>query len=341
MGKKKGGHQVDLTTTAFGRSPVAIHNENRELSSAFEVLPEFQADSANESVATGVPSGMVVSQQERDKTLELELQEQIDPAVVAPVDAPAIAASANALADAGVSAAVNPVQRLADEPRLAGAGPLVAERRPTALAGIWDGTFTFKGSITGSFSGEVTIAVDGDSVDVDDFCPESGGTLNARGSSNSAAWQGKLACPAIPVKGCSSATFTYNFANATLNGTVLTVVAAGNVDTPMTCRDSGGALSVAFVAQRADYVHIAVTKVRRATVCVWPSDWEDLASSGSMAMPDPPTDDAAYLGIIRAKGSRLNEIQRLLRHCRQVVLLHGQPVLMRLAVTRPRHNEMQ
>jgi hypothetical protein len=94
-------------------------------------------------------------------------------------------------------------------------------------------------------------------------------------------------------------------------------------------------MSVTFIAQRADYVHIAVTRAKRVTACRWPSDWEDFASAGSMPLPGPPIDDAAYLGIIRAKGSRLGEIQRLLRHCRQVVLLHGEPVLMRLAVTRP------
>lgn len=57
-----------------------------------------------------------------------------------------------------------------------------------------------------------------------------------------------------------------------------------------------------------------------------------------MAMPEPPQNDAAYLGLIRAKGSRLTEIQKLLRHCHQVVLLHGDPVLMKLAATRPRHD---
>ena len=96
----------------------------------------------------------------------------------------------------------------------------------------------------------------------------------------------------------------------------------------------GGALSVAFGAHKADYVHIAVNRAKSETACVWPRDWEDFASRGSMPMPDPPTDDAAYLGIIRARGSRLTDIRRLLRHCHQVVLLHGQPVLIRLAITR-------
>ena len=55
-----------------------------------------------------------------------------------------------------------------------------------------------------------------------------------------------------------------------------------------------------------------------------------------MAMPDQ--DDAAYLRVGRAKGSRLSEIQKLLRHSHRVVLLHGEPVLMKLAASRP-HRE--
>ena len=151
-----------------------------------------------------------------------------------------------------------------------------------------------------------------------------------------------MKCPAIRMSGCPAATFTYDSAHATEKDGTLTVVASGSVSTR--CLDSGGelnvggALSVVFVAERADYIHIAVNQAKRATTCIWPSDWEDLASRGSMAMPQPEAGDAAYLGIIRAKGSRLAEIQRLLRHCRQVVLLHGQPVLMRLAVTRTQNS---
>jgi len=347
-GSKRGGHQVEQTTTTSARSPTAVHNENRTLQSPFSVLPPFLEDSANDAQETGAPSEMVVSQQERDPALELELQKQIDPDVVAatkPADAGAVEAAADALADAGTSAAlqqaVSSVQHVEGEPHVGVAAPLVADRRPTGFAGIWTGTFTFRGKVTGAYSGEVTVAVDGHSVEIDDFCPEIGGTVTAQGTGNSASWQGKLACPAIRMSGCRAAIFTYDFVHATLNEGTLTVVASGTVDTGGRCVDSGGELSVggplsvAFVAEKADYVHIAVTKVKKTTECVWPRDWEDFASSGSMSMPDPPLDDAAYLGVIRAKGSRLTEIQRLLRHCRQVVLLHGQPVLMRLAVTRP------
>jgi hypothetical protein len=347
FGQRRGGHQVEQTTTTSMRSSTPVHNENRTLMAPFETLPEFAEDSANKSALTGVPPGLVVSQRERDTTLEVALQEQIDPLLAPAARQGTLAGSADTLADAGFSAApqqaVNPVLRPDSEPGVGIVAPVTAEQRPTALAGVWAGTFTFRGSVTGSFSGEVPVAVDGDSVEVEDFCPESGGTLTMRGLHNSAAWQGKLACSAIRLKGCPSATLTYDFVNATLNEGTLTVVAAGTVNTDIRCHDAtgdgifhtGGPLSVAFVARKADYVHIAVTKVKKPTLCVWPSDWEDFASNGSMAMPEPALDDAAYLGIIRAKGSRLTEIQRLLRHCRQVVLLHGQPVLMRLAVTRP------
>jgi hypothetical protein len=329
FGQKKGGHQTEQTTTPGARAPTPVHNENRTLMSAFE----YEDDLPAESKVTGVPSGMVVSQHERDEALELAFQQQIDPVVALaakPADAVVVAVPANALADAGVSPQPQPTLNPERHPDSA--------IRPTALAGVWTGNFTFRGKVTGSFSGEVAISVDGDSVEVADFCPENGGTMTLQGSDNTASWQGAVSCPAIRLSGCPAATFTYNSANAMLNDGTLTVIAAGAVSTR--CLDSGGefnvggALSVVFVAEKADYIHIAVTKAKRATTCVWPSDWEDFASKGSMAMPEPQADDAAYLGIIRAKGARLSEIQRLLRHCRQVVLLHGQPVLMRLAVTR-------
>ena len=78
-----------------------------------------------------------------------------------------------------------------------------------------------------------------------------------------------------------------------------------------------------------------MTRVKKATSCEWPSDWEDFNSIGSMAMPDTAEDEPGYLGIIRARGSRLGEIERLLRHCHQIVRLHGDPVLMRLAAPGP------
>ena len=123
-----------------------------------------------------------------------------------------------------------------------------------------------------------------------------------------------------------------------MQDSTLTLIAAGSVETDHRCIASSGELSVAFVGQKADYVHIAVSRAKKATSCLWPSDWEDFTSAGSMSMPEPPQEESAYLGIIRAKGSRLSEIQKLLRHCHQVVLLHGEPVLMKLAASRP-HRE--
>jgi hypothetical protein len=348
FGQKKGGHVVSYGVSSpgtagaapgtSGRNPAPVHNLQRELMPAFrdsEFLPEFSEDAANEAVATGLPSGVVVTQYGRDAALEGELQELIDPRVVAPAEQTETAPVAVALVDAGVLAP--PDQASAP----VGVKPPPASDKPsTALAGIWDGTFTFRGSVTGSFSGELTVAVDAQTVEVADFCPEGGGTLTAQSSSKAVAWRGELACPPIRMKGCPSAKFTYSSVNATVSERTLTVTAAGTVDADVRCSDRdgilGGDLSVTFVAQKADYVHIAVTKAQRATTCVWPSNWEDFSSVGSMAIPDGALDDASYLGIIRAKGGRLTEIQRLLRHCHQVVLLHGKAVLMRLAVTRSR-----
>jgi hypothetical protein len=345
-GQRRGGHQVEQTTTTAARAPTPVHNENRTLMGAFETLPEFAEDSANEGAATGIPSGMVLSHHERDTALETELRATIDPDISAPKQSAGVAsaslpspqpAALDAAAPSLGASAGGPVETV---PRVVNM-PIVSARRRSDFAGIWEGTFTFRGKVTGTFSGEISVAVDGDSVDIEDFCPEGGGTLTARSANDAAAWQGRLVCPAIRLKGCPAATFTYSFVNAMLNESTLSVVGAGAIETDPRCMDSGGEfsvggdLSVAFVGQKADYVHIAVSKVKKATLCAWPSDWEDLASSGSMPMPEPLQDDSAYMGIIRARGTRLTEIQRLLRHCRQVVLLHGQPVLMRLAVTRP------
>lgn len=338
FGQKKGGHQVEQTMTPSSRNSTPVHNEHRTFDpESVLMFNQENSDSPNEAQEVGVPAGMVVSQHERDEALELEFQKQIDPVAIAttkPVDAVVVAVATAALGDAGVSA--EPPEKVSQVRR-------DAEPSPTALAGVWTGNFTFRGKVTGSLAGEVAVAVDGNSVEVADFCPESGGTMTLQGSRNTASWQGAIACPAIRMNGCPAATFTYNSVNATLNDETLTVGASGDVATR--CPDSGGELnvggmlSVAFVAQKADYIHIAVTKAKRTTVCVWPSDWEDFASRGSMAMPESLAADAAYLGIIRAKGSRLPEIQRLLRHCWQVVMLHGQPVSMRLAVMRTHHNE--
>jgi hypothetical protein len=341
---------VATQSTSFGTDhPVTELDRDQGRVESRPFRSEYEADPSSNSVGTAAPAGTfspadtartspwVVSLHRRDAELELELQREIDPTPVATdahEETPGVVRAAEPQKDSG--------QRLPETPATAPRakeGSAAEEARGLAdLAGIWDGTFTFRGTVVGSFSGEVTVAVDGQSVEVDDFCPESGGTMNATGANTSAAWQGNLACAPIPVKGCSFASFTYSFAHAMMNDSTLTVLAAGTVETPAGCNYSGGALSVAFIAQKADYVHIAVTRVKRATSCLWPSDWEDFNSAGSMAMPEQS--DMAYLGIIRARGTRLSEIQKLLRHCHQVVLLHGEPVLMRLAATRPRHSEV-
>jgi hypothetical protein len=304
---------------------------------------EFEEDTPNESAGgTTVPYGLVISHYGRDKALEAALEQQLQPptnAASTPPEALPVGPLAEATADVGVApppAPIPPVERACDtEPSVRGPQSPVAKRRTASLAGIWEGAFFFRGNVTGTYSGEVTVAVEGDSAEVSDFCPERGETLTATGSGDSAAWQGHLTCPPIPLKGCASAALSYDFATASVEGGTLTVVATGTVDTPAGCGESSGAFSVTFVAKKADYAHIAVTRTKGRTACVWPSDWEDLASVGSMAMPEPPQDESAYLGIIRVKGSRLADIQRLLRHCRQLVLLHGQPVVMQLAVTQP------
>jgi hypothetical protein len=300
-------------------------------------------DRSANSVAAGtaVPFGMSVTQLTRDTALELKLQEQIDPLSSAATQAgvvPAVARLAEMVADAGTFAAAEK-QPSSSRPslELVATGVSLAEstRRLAALGGIWEGTFSFQGTVVGSFSGEVAVAVDGNSAEFSDFCPIHGGTLTASGSGDFAAWQGTLVCPPISLRECKNTIITYDYATAVVSQDTLTVVASGNVDAPAGCINSAGPISVVFSARRADYVHIAVSKSKGKTACVWPTDWEDLDSTGSMAMPEEPTDPLAYLGLIRAKGQRLSEIERLLRHCRQLVLLHGQSVRMRLVATRP------
>jgi hypothetical protein len=309
--------------------------------------PEFTTDPLNESAPGAAPppgfsapsrmSPWVVSGHQRDMDLELELQREIDPTSLATAGASETPVAPSVFAEKGHSPTL--AQGMAGSETVdVDAGTPATQQKLADLAGVWDGTFTFRGNVIGSFSGEVTVAVDGRTVEVDDFCPQTGGTMAATGANTSAAWEGSLTCSAIPIAGCATAALNYNFAHATMRDDTLTVVAAGTVETPQGCSYTGGALSVAFIAQRADYVHIAVARAKTPTACLWPSDWEDLNSKGSMSMPGLSQEDSAYLGIIRAKGSRLTDIQKLLRQCHQVVLLHGEPVLMKLAATRPQHH---
>ncbi len=320
-----------VTETPFGPS---IMSSNVNPNFASDVVADFTAGNAPppgvfNPADLARPSPWVVSHHERDAQLELELQREIDPTLDLPEEAAPTAYEA-LVAAGSPSPAPSPTPAVAHGSATSPAAP----KPLSELAGIWEGTFHFKGNMTGSYTGEVSVAVEDGSAEVTDFCPERGGTLTALGEGEVAAWQGELACPAISIKGCPSSVIRYNAARATLQGGTLVLVAAGNVETPTTCGFTGGALSVAFVAQRADFIHIAVTRVSQATSCVWPSEWEDFNSVGSMAMPERPGDEGNYLGIIRAKGSRLGEVEQLLRRCHQVVRLHGVTVLMRLAATR-------
>jgi hypothetical protein len=209
----------------------------------------------------------VVSLYVRDADLERELQREIDPTPVATVDA------------GRPTRAEAPEAPPADREIPAEA---TAPLDSTKLAGIWDGTFTFRGGLVGSFSGEVSVAVEDGSVEVADFCPDRGGTLTARASGHSASWQGEMTCPPIAIHGCAASVIKYTSAQAMLKGATLVLVAAGSVEVPAGCQDSSGAISTTFVARRANYVYLVVNSTHQRATCEWPRDWEDLGSTGSM-----------------------------------------------------------
>jgi len=87
-----------------------------------------------------------------------------------------------------------------------------------------------------------------------------------------------------------------------------------------------------------DSVFLNVKRATEKTLCVWPSDWENFASVGSLTLPLNP-DPRADLGFIRAKGERLTDIQRFLHKCRHLVLLNGEAVLLTLVVRLPHEAE--
>ncbi len=160
---------------------------------------------------------------------------------------------AEALADAGVPA----------ERPLAAAPPGDGEpgfrsletssapkQRLAALAGTWAGTFTLRGTVNGSYAGEITVTVLGDSVQLAHICPGDGQRLVATGSGATADWHGDLDCAPISIVGCSSVVLTYKLATATLDGSTLTVVAAGTAAPTGHCLSSNGEVTVTFVAQK-------------------------------------------------------------------------------------------
>ena len=292
-----------------------------------------------------MPYGLTVSHIGRDKALELALEQQLEP----PANPEATATEAPVLAEAPADLGVAPPPSLPGAQAPAPPAAVPPNALPTApaaapspgaatpvksLAGIWEGTFSFRGNVSGSYVGEVAVAVEGDSAEVSDFCPERGGTLTATGTGDAAAWQGHLVCPPIPLKGCAAAALELRLRDGDSGGRH----AAGGGDRyrrhPGGLWRDSGPISVTFIAQKADYAHIAVTQNQGT---------DDVRLAERLGGPRPPSarcpclkclpEASAYLGIIRVKGSRLADIQRLLRHCHHLVLLHGEPVSMQLAVT--------
>ena len=116
----------------------------------------------------------------------------------------------------------------------------------TAFAGTWAGTFAFAGSISGSPSGQLTITVNGNSMQVGYLCPDGTGTVTASGSDNAASWSGSLVCP--PTSGfsnCSAAVLTFSSVAPTLSGTTLNIPAQGNLSG---CPSGNGPFTLHFSA---------------------------------------------------------------------------------------------
>ncbi|MGO9829521.1 MAG: hypothetical protein ACLPJH_05230 [Myxococcaceae bacterium] len=162
---------------------------------------------------------------------------------------------AEALADAGVPAEL-PEATKAPPPRDSEPAfrPLETSSAPkqrlAALAGTWAGTFTLRGTVNGSYSGEITVTVHGDSVQLAHICPGDGQRLVATGSGATADWHGDIDCAPISIVGCSSVVLSYKLATATLDGSTLTVVAAGTAAPTGNCLSSNGEVTVTFVAQK-------------------------------------------------------------------------------------------
>jgi hypothetical protein len=114
----------------------------------------------------------------------------------------------------------------------------------TAFGGLWVGTFTLAGAITGSATGQLAVSVSGDSMDVGFLCPDGTGTVTASGSGNSASWSGSLVCP--PTSGasnCPAGVFTFSSMASTLSGTTLNVLAQSNLSG---CPSGNGAFTLSF-----------------------------------------------------------------------------------------------
>jgi hypothetical protein len=116
----------------------------------------------------------------------------------------------------------------------------------SAFAGTWAGSFAFTGALTGSASGQLTITVSGNSMQVGFMCPDGTGTVTASGSGNTASWSGSLVCPPTSgVSNCSAAVFTFTSVAPTLSSNTLNVLAQGNMSG---CPSGNGALTLDFSA---------------------------------------------------------------------------------------------
>ena len=100
----------------------------------------------------------------------------------------------------------------------------------TAFRGLWVGTFTFDGALTGSAAGQLAFSVSGNSMQVGYLCPDSSGTVTASGTGDSASWSGSLVCP--PTAGassCPAAVFTFTSMSTTLSAATVNVLAQSSL----------------------------------------------------------------------------------------------------------------
>jgi hypothetical protein len=114
----------------------------------------------------------------------------------------------------------------------------------TAFRGLWVGTFTFDGALTGSDSGQLAFSVAGNSAQIGYLCPDGTGTVTATGSGNTANWSGTLACaPTAGSSNCPAAVFTFSSLTSTLNGASVNVLTQGNLSG---CPSGNGPFTLSF-----------------------------------------------------------------------------------------------
>ena|SRR5215475_4494396 len=115
----------------------------------------------------------------------------------------------------------------------------------SAFGKTWVGTTTatIPGLIPFTSNSQFTVSVHGDTATATDVCPPNGGgSIDAKGSGNSASWAGSMACPPIPQTGlnCSltltftAASMTLSADNKTLNASASGTVTGCNLNTTFT-----------------------------------------------------------------------------------------------------------